>query len=173
MAVSELVTVLLACLLLAITVLVGRDPPTQEKIMSRDATLGRAIALPLIAMGLSALASSVSAASPELVSGCQDKADSIKQELEDANAQGNAHKVEGLKKALAAVENGCDESTLHKEREQKIREREEEVGERRQELEDALSDGDKDKIEKKEKKLTEAQKALSEARGELAGDGSL
>ncbi|WP_088743332.1 DUF1090 domain-containing protein [Cobetia sp. QF-1] len=141
--------------------------------MLKKHNLRRVIALHFISLGLVAFSFSAFADSQELVSGCQDKANSIKKQIEYANEHSNTHKVEGLKKALTAVETSCDEESLLKDRKDKIKEKEEKVEERRDELEEALSEGDSDKISKRERKLTEAQKALSEVKSELTGSDDL
>lgn len=126
----------------------------------------------LSSLALSALLSI--AASPLLaaeeqpgLTGCAAKRQAISEQLEQARSQGNSEQQAGLEKALAEVTEHCTDSSLRKEREQKVLEARHEVNQRTKDLDKAMKKGDADKINKRKDKLAESKKELQQALDEL------
>lgn len=122
----------------------------------------------LSSLALSALLSI--AASPLLaaeeqpgLTGCAAKRQAISEQLEQARSHGNSEQQAGLEKALAEVTEHCTDSSLRKEREQKVLEARHEVNQRAKDLDKAMKKGDPEKINKRKEKLAEAKKELQEA----------
>ncbi|MDD2091437.1 DUF1090 domain-containing protein [Pseudomonas guariconensis] len=122
----------------------------------------------LSSLALSALLSI--AASPLLaaeeqpgLTGCAAKRQAISEQLEQARSQGNSEQQAGLEKALAEVTEHCTDSSLRKEREQKVLEARHEVNQRTKDLDKAMKKGDPEKINTRKEKLAEAKKELQEA----------
>jgi competence protein ComGC len=99
--------------------------------------------------------------------GCAAKKQEIERQIDYAKAHGNQHRVNGLETALSEVNRNCTESSLRKDREDKIQEKERKVAERTEELKEARETGNQEKIGKKSKKLEEAKAELAEARAAL------
>ncbi|PRY63421.1 uncharacterized protein DUF1090 [Vreelandella songnenensis] len=93
---------------------------------------------------------------------CESKAAEIQEQLEHAQAQNNQHRVEGLERALNAIENDCTNERVLNDATDEVKESLQEVQERQAEFEQALSDGDEDDIRKRRVKLEEATLELEE-----------
>ena len=93
---------------------------------------------------------------------CQHKATEIKQQLEHARAQNNQHRIEGLERALKAIEDDCTNVGVLNEATDEVKASLQEVQERQAEFEEALSEGDEDGIRKRRIKLEEATLELEE-----------
>ncbi|MFJ1302413.1 DUF1090 domain-containing protein [Pseudomonadota bacterium AL_CKDN230030165-1A_HGKHYDSX7] len=125
----------------------------------------RRITLASLVLG-TALGSTAAFAQESPLRGCAAKKQSIERELTHAREHGNSNRVRGLEKALAAAQN-CDDASLQREREDKIREAEKKVREREEELAEEKSEGKRKDIQKAERKLKEAQEELAAARAEV------
>lgn len=94
---------------------------------------------------------------------CQQKEQSIQQEIEMAKKHDNQRRVNGLERALTETHANCSDAGLNEAHQQKIKQHENKVTEREQELKQEKAEGnDRDKIAKREKKLAEAQHELKE-----------
>lgn len=91
---------------------------------------------------------------------CQNKAVNIQQQLEHAQGQNNPHRVQGLQRALNAVENGCTNESVLNDATDEVKKSLAEVQERQADFEEALSDGDEGDIQKRRVKLEEATQEL-------------
>ncbi len=99
------------------------------------------------------------------LTGCAAKKQAIKTQLSYARQHNNTHQVAGLEKALREVDQHCSESSLSKERHEKVTEKKREV----QELAKAKAEGrSASKIQKREDKLAEARQELNEAEQALS-----
>lgn len=108
------------------------------------------------------------AAQPEPgLTGCAAKRSAIENQLSEARAHNNSAQVAGLEKALSEVTANCTDSSLRKEREQKVLDARHEVNQRTKDLDKAMKKGDSEKINKRKEKLAEAKKELQEAVDEL------
>jgi len=96
--------------------------------------------------------------------GCEAKFCRIQTEIDQARANGNTRKEEGLKKALQEARDSCTEQRLAADRAEELRDAQDEVKEREQDLREAKEDGRQRKIERAERKLKEAQDELEEAK---------
>lgn len=110
---------------------------------------------------LSLTVSFVQAASE--LTGCAAKKADIEQQLKYANQHNNMARVAGLEKALREVESHCTDSSLLKQRQEKVAAKKEDVQKREQELAQAQIEGRASKIEKRQQKLAEAREELQEA----------
>ncbi|MNG88641.1 hypothetical protein D3C81_570390 [compost metagenome] len=109
----------------------------------------------------------VQAAQPDAgLSGCAAKRSAIENQLKIARDHGNSDQVAGLEEALRGVEN-CTDTSLRKEREQKVLDARHEVNKRTKDLDKAMKKGDAEKINKRKDKLAESKKELQEALEEL------
>ncbi|MNO64761.1 hypothetical protein D3C76_554980 [compost metagenome] len=109
----------------------------------------------------------VQAAQPDAgLSGCAAKRSAIENQLKIARDHGNSDQVAGLEEALRGVEN-CTDTSLRKEREQKVLDARHEVNKRTKDLDKAMKKGDSEKINKRKDKLAESKKELQEALEEL------
>ena len=103
------------------------------------------------------------------LTGCAAKKQAIETQLSYARQHNNTHQVAGLEKALREVDQHCSESSLSKERHEKVIEKKREVLEREQELAKAKAEGrSASKIQKREDKLAEARQELNEAEQALS-----
>lgn len=108
------------------------------------------------------------AAQPEPgLTGCAAKRSAIEKQLSEARAHNNSAQVAGLEKALSEVTANCTDSSLRKEREQKVLDARHEVNQRTKDLDKAMKKGDSEKINKRKEKLADAKKELQEAVDEL------
>ncbi|ANC05340.1 TPA: DUF1090 domain-containing protein [Pseudomonas putida] len=108
------------------------------------------------------------AAQPEPgLTGCAAKRSAIENQLSEARAHNNSAQVAGLEKALSEVTANCTDSSLRKEREQKVLDARHEVNQRTKDLDKAMKKGDSEKINKRKEKLADAKKELQEAVDEL------
>ncbi len=120
----------------------------------------------LAAVGLAA--APLQAAQPEPgLTGCAAKRSAIENQLSEARAHNNSAQVAGLEKALSEVTANCTDSSLRKEREQKVLDARHEVNQRTKDLDKAMKKGDSEKINKRKEKLADAKKELQEAVDEL------
>ena len=103
---------------------------------------------------------------PQLT-GCAAKRQAISTQIEQAKAHGNSAQQAGLEKALAEVTAHCTDSSLKKERENKVLDAKHEVSRRQADLDKAMKKGDPDKINKRKEKLAESRKELQDAVEEL------
>ncbi|WP_094800398.1 DUF1090 domain-containing protein [Bordetella genomosp. 5] len=125
----------------------------------------RRITLASFVLG-SALASSTALAQESPLRGCAAKKQSIERELTHAREHGNSNRVRGLEKALAAAQD-CDDASLQRERQEKVRDAEKKVKEREEELAEEKAEGKRKDIQKAERKLKEAQDELAAARADV------
>ncbi|RUR39173.1 DUF1090 domain-containing protein [Vreelandella populi] len=93
---------------------------------------------------------------------CQHKAEEIQLQLEHAQGQGNPHRVQGLQRALEAVENDCTNESVLNEATDEVKASLADVQERQADFEEALNRGDEDDIRKRRVKLEEATLELEE-----------
>lgn len=100
-------------------------------------------------------------------SGCLAKSQEISKKIEEAKANGNKPQQAGLEKALSEANANCTETSLLKEREQKVLEAKREVKKRESDLNKAMAKGDPERINKRKDKLAESRKELQEAQTEL------
>lgn len=120
----------------------------------------------LAAVGL--VTGPLQAAQPEPgLTGCAAKRSAIENQLSEARAHNNSAQVAGLEKALSEVTANCTDSSLRKEREQKVLDARHEVNQRTKDLDKAMKKGDSEKINKRKEKLADAKKELQEAVDEL------
>ncbi|MFC7368786.1 MULTISPECIES: DUF1090 domain-containing protein [Vreelandella] len=98
---------------------------------------------------------------------CEDKISAVRQQLEQAQAHGNHHRVRGLQRSLQSIEENCTNEKVLAEAAEEVRESQEEVRERELVLEEALREGDEDNIQKRRKKLAEEVRELEEHTQEL------
>ncbi|WP_342649891.1 DUF1090 domain-containing protein [Pseudomonas sp. REB1044] len=108
------------------------------------------------------------AAQPDAgLTGCAAKRSAIEQQLSEARAHNNSDQAAGLEKALSEVTANCTDSSLRKEREQRVLDARHEVSQRTKDLDKAMKKGDPEKINKRKEKLAESKKELQEAVDEL------
>lgn len=93
---------------------------------------------------------------------CEQKAVEVSAQLEHAQAKGNAHRVEGLERALAAIEQGCSNESVLEDAREDVRESLAEVHTRQAEFEQAMQSGDESGARKRRLKLEEATLELEE-----------
>jgi hypothetical protein len=98
---------------------------------------------------------------------CLVKSQEISSKLQDAKAEGNKYEQAGLEKALSEVNANCTETSLLKQREQKVLDAKREVSRRQTDLNKAMTKGDPEKINKRKDKLAESRKELQDAQAEL------
>ncbi|WP_449430866.1 DUF1090 domain-containing protein [Pseudomonas putida] len=112
-------------------------------------------------------AGAAQAAQPDAgLTGCAAKRSAIENQLKMARDHGNNDQVAGLEEALRGVEQ-CTDSSLRKEREQKVLDARHEVAQREKDLKKAEKKGDSEKINKRKDKLAESRKELQEAVDQL------
>ncbi|MEG1625677.1 DUF1090 domain-containing protein [Pseudomonas sp.] len=104
------------------------------------------------------------AESTEALTGCAAKKADIQQQID--KAVNPFHKA-GLEKALSEVNEHCTDSSLRKEREQKVLDARHEVTQRTKDLDKAMKKGDAEKINTRKDKLAESKKELQEALDQL------
>ncbi|ENV0923373.1 DUF1090 domain-containing protein [Vibrio parahaemolyticus] len=117
------------------------------------AVLTMAISLPTVAQ--------------EELKGCDAKAFALEQQIEYATVQGNQKRIDGLKRALAAIEDECSEEDLREKLQAEIEQKAQKVKASELELAEAQTSGSSEKIEKKRRKLDEAQQEWLDAKREL------
>ncbi|KPW96405.1 MULTISPECIES: DUF1090 domain-containing protein [Pseudomonas syringae group] len=98
---------------------------------------------------------------------CQIKSQEISSKIQDAKTEGNKAEQAGLEKALAEVNANCTETSLIKQRKQKVLDAKQEVSRRQTDLNKAMDKGDPEKINKRKDKLAESRKELQEAQTDL------
>ncbi|MBA1202936.1 DUF1090 domain-containing protein [Pseudomonas capeferrum] len=113
---------------------------------------------------LSLAANSLQAAQPDAgLTGCAAKRSAIENQLKEARAHDNQGQISGLEKALTENTEHCTDSSLRKEREQKVLDARHEVSQRKRDLDKAMKKGDAEKIEKRKTKLAESNTELQQA----------
>ncbi|MGE7993999.1 DUF1090 domain-containing protein [Pseudomonas sp. NPDC089554] len=118
------------------------------------------------ALGLTA--GTLQAAQPEPgLTGCAAKRSAIENQLKIARDNNNSGQVAGLEKALQENTANCTDTSLRKEREQKVLDARHEVAQRTKDLDKAMKKGDPERINKRKEKLAEAKKELQAAVDEL------
>lgn len=100
--------------------------------------------------------------------GCAAKRLTLERQLAQAQAQGDAGRLAGLRRALDAVRAHCTDTSLRQQRLEVIQARSREVAERERDLRSAQAKGDADKIRVRSKKLAEARRELEEARAKAS-----
>lgn len=122
----------------------------------------------LLFTGCTLLASSLLAAEQAPpASECLLKSQEISSKIEEAKAEGNKNQRAGLEKALSEVNANCTETSLLKQREQKVLDAKREVSRRQTDLNKAMTKGDPERINKRKDKLAESRKQLQDAQAEL------
>lgn len=91
---------------------------------------------------------------------CESKASDVRQQLEHAKSQGNQQRVDGLQRALEAIDSDCTNASVLNDATDDVKESLAEVQERQADFEEALSDGDEGDIQKRRVKLEEATQEL-------------
>ncbi|BES86322.1 hypothetical protein PEC302107_32400 [Pectobacterium araliae] len=95
---------------------------------------------------------------------CQQKAQDIQRQIDEARKHGNQNRISGLEKALDGVKTHCTDVGLAEKRQETIAKKRKDVVERQQELNESRQKGDDaDKILKRERKLAEAEQELRAA----------
>ncbi|WP_278387466.1 DUF1090 domain-containing protein [Pseudomonas oryzihabitans] len=100
--------------------------------------------------------------------GCAAKRLTLERQIAQAQAQGDAGRLAGLRRALDAVQAHCTDTGLRQQRLEVIQARSREVAERERDLRDAQAKGDADKIRVRSRKLAEARRELEEARAKAS-----
>ena len=100
--------------------------------------------------------------------GCAAKRLTLERQIAQAQAQGDAGRLAGLRRALDAVQAHCTDAGLRQQRLEVIQARSREVAERERDLRDAQTKGDADKIRVRSRKLAEARRELEEARAKAS-----
>ena len=98
---------------------------------------------------------------------CLVKSQEISSKIQDAKSDGNKNQQIGLEKALSEVNANCTETSLLKQREQKVLDAKREVSRRQTDLNKAMTKGDPERINKPKDKLAESRKELQDAQAEL------
>lgn len=98
---------------------------------------------------------------------CLIKSQEISTKIQDAKTEGNKQQQAGLEKALSEVNANCTETSLLKQREQKVLDAKREVSRRQSDLNKAMTKGDPERINKRKDKLAESRKELQDAQSEL------
>jgi len=101
------------------------------------------------------------------LTGCAAKGQAISTQIDQAKTNGNSDQQAGLEKALSEVTAHCTDSSLKKERENKVLDAKHEVSRRQTDLEKAMKKGDSEKINKLKDKLAKSRKELQDALSEL------
>mgnify|MGYP003584744799 CR=1 FL=1 len=109
-----------------------------------------------------AAASGVALAQNTPAGPCQAKREDISRSIEAATAQGQKHRVRGLKKALSEVESNCSDTKLAADHQKRIEHQEQAVAERERDLQQAQADGDAKKVARRQSKLAEEQAKLQQ-----------
>ncbi|WP_113626343.1 DUF1090 domain-containing protein [Pectobacterium peruviense] len=100
---------------------------------------------------------------------CQQKAQDIQRQIDEAHKHGNQNRINGLEKALEGVKTHCTDAGLAEKRQEAIAEKRKQVAERQQELSESRQKGDDaDKILKRERKLAEAEQELRAAESSVS-----
>lgn len=100
--------------------------------------------------------------------GCAAKRLTLERQIAQAQAQGDAGRLAGLRRALGAVQAHCTDAGLRQQRLDVIQARSREVAERERDLRSAQAKGDADKIRVRTRKLAEARRELEEARAKAS-----
>lgn len=91
---------------------------------------------------------------------CDAKRDSIRKDMAIAKEKGQTHRLKGLERALAGVDENCTDEGLRDAYRQDIEKKRAEVAERENDLRRAQANGDPDKIANRQRKLKEEQAEL-------------
>ncbi|WP_312376026.1 DUF1090 domain-containing protein [Pseudomonas oryzihabitans] len=100
--------------------------------------------------------------------GCAAKRLTLERQIAQAQAQGDAGRLAGLRRALGAVQARCTDAGLRQQQLDVIQARSREVAERERDLRSAQAKGDADKIRVRSRKLAEARRELEEARAKAS-----
>ncbi|MGE6319673.1 DUF1090 domain-containing protein [Pseudomonas oryzihabitans] len=100
--------------------------------------------------------------------GCAAKRLTLERQIAQAQAQGDAGRLAGLRRALDAVRAHCTDAGLRQQRLEVIQAHSREVAERERELRSAQAKGDADEIRVRSRKLAEARRELEEARAKAS-----
>ncbi|MCF5219630.1 DUF1090 domain-containing protein [Pseudomonas syringae] len=98
---------------------------------------------------------------------CQIKSQEISSKIQNAKTEVDKTEQANLEKALAEVNANCTETSLIKQRKQKVLDAKQEVSRRQTDLNKAMEKGDPEKINKRKDKLADSRKELQEAQTEL------
>lgn len=98
---------------------------------------------------------------------CVAKSQEINGKIQEAKTDGRKQEQAGLQKALSEVKANCSETSLLKEREQKVLDAKREVTRRQTDLNKAMAKGDPERINKRKDKLAESRKELQDAVDDL------
>ena len=110
--------------------------------------------VPLTALAFSAFAQS---------SLCEQKQQSIQQQIDYARQHSNTSRIAGLERAKAEAADGCTDDKLGATHAAKIKDQEQQVAERQREVDQARHEGQSSKkVAKKQHKLEDAQRELKE-----------
>jgi hypothetical protein len=121
----------------------------------------------LVATLLGSLLSLPGLAGAAEAQGCAAKRLALEEQITHAQAQGQAGRLAGLRRALGEVQAHCIDAGLRQQRLAAIQAKTREVAEREGDLRDAQAKGDAAKIRTRTEKLAEARRELDEARAEL------
>lgn len=118
--------------------------------------------------GLTLAVGPLQAAQPDPgLTGCAAKRSAIENQLKEARAHNNQGQIAGLETALKEQTEHCTDSSLRKQREQKVLDARHEVSQRERDLEKAMKKGDAEKINTRKDKLAESRKELKDAKDAL------
>lgn len=97
----------------------------------------------------------------ETLTGCEQKACQIEQQLAIAEEKGNQHKVNGLQKALKANQKNCTDKGLRKKMLGDIAESKQEIAEDQKKLNKAKADGKPHKVRKYQQEIKKEQQRIN------------
>lgn len=100
--------------------------------------------------------------------GCAAKRLTLERQIAQAETQGQAGRLTGLRRALGEVQAHCTDAGLRQQRLDAIQAKTREVAQRERDLQAARVKGDADKIRTRTEKLAEARRELADARARLA-----
>jgi len=98
---------------------------------------------------------------------CATKRLTLENQIAQAEAQGNAGRLAGLRRALGQVQAHCTNAGLRQQRLDVMQAKTREVAQRERDLRAAQAKGDADKIRTRTEKLAEARRELEDARARL------
>ena len=100
---------------------------------------------------------------------CQQKMAGLEQQIEQAKAAGNGHRVRGLERAVANVKAHCTDEDLIADKKEDIADQQEDIAEILEDIAEKRSEGRTDKVNKLERKLQQEQDKLQRLQEELKG----
>ncbi|OZI77888.1 DUF1090 domain-containing protein [Bordetella genomosp. 12] len=119
-----------------------------------------------LALCLASLTAQAQTQAQEVPRGCAAKKQAIEREMAYAREAGNTNRLRGLERALASAQD-CNDASLQREREDKVREAEAKVQEREAKLAKEKTEGKVKDIARAQRKLDEARHDLDKARAEV------